>query len=232
MEAQVYKTSGEASSKVTLPENIFGVRWNADLVTQVVNSLNSSKRKPVAHTKNRGEVRGGGKKPWQQKGTGQARHGSRRSPIWVGGGITHGPRNEKNFLRKISKNMRTKALYTILSRKYREGEILFVDSLKLSAPKTKVAVGTLQSMAKIKGYEDIYKKRKNSALVLTSSKNSEVERSFSNLGNVEVLEARNMHPLALLQYKYVVIENPAVALKVIPGKITMKEKKIAAKTTK
>src|SRR3972149_9857733 len=117
MDAAIYDIDGKKSGTVTLPENVFGVRWNADLVKQVSDSLLSAKRKPIAHTKNRGEVRGGGKKPWQQKGTGRARHGSIRSPIWVGGGVTGGPRKEKNFERKVSKKMKAKALYTILSQK-------------------------------------------------------------------------------------------------------------------
>jgi large subunit ribosomal protein L4 len=217
-EATIYNTKGAEAGKVTLPDNVFGLPWNADLVTQVANSLNSSKRKNVAHTKNRADVRGGGKKPWQQKGTGRARHGSRRSPIWVGGGVTHGPRNDKNYDRKVSKKMKAKALYVLLSRKYKDGEILFVDSLKLSEPKTKVAVGALSGLSKVKGFGGILSKRNNSAVIALGEKNLDTERSFRNLGNVEVMEARNLHPLALLEYKYLVIENPEEALKAFPGK--------------
>src|SRR3954465_13891851 len=126
MQTEIYNVEGKKAGNITLPENVFGLRWNADLVKQVVDSLLSSQRKNVAHTKNRGEVRGGGKKPWQQKGTGRARHGSSRSPIWVGGGITHGPRNDKNYERLVSKKMKTKALHTLLSRKWKDGEVLFV----------------------------------------------------------------------------------------------------------
>src|SRR3990167_1999081 len=129
MESVVYNIEGKKAGTITLPDSIFGVRWNADLVKQVADSLMSTKRKPVAHTKNRGEVRGGGKKPWQQKGTGRARHGSTRSPIWIGGGVSGGPRNEKNFDKKINKKMKAKALYTILSAKLKNGEVLFVDDL-------------------------------------------------------------------------------------------------------
>jgi len=121
MEATIYNTSGKLMGKIRLPGDVFGLPWNADLVHQVVTSLQTSRRKPYAHVKTRGEVRGGGRKPWKQKGTGRARHGSTRSPIWVGGGVTHGPRNEKNFERKVSKKMKTKALYTILSAKYFNG---------------------------------------------------------------------------------------------------------------
>lgn len=217
MEAQVYSIGGKKTDTITLPENIFGLPWNADLVHQVAVSLASSKRKNVAHTKDRSEVRGGGKKPWRQKGTGRARHGSNRSPIWVGGGVTHGPRNEKNYERTVSKKMRAKALYTILSKKFRDGEILLVDSMSLSEPKTREAVRALGSLSTVSGFEQLLSKRNNSATIALSSKNKETERSFSNMGNVEVLEARNLHPLIVLEHKYLVIENPKEALEVFPG---------------
>lgn len=217
MEAKVYDIKAKETGTVTLPENIFGLSWNSDLVHQVATSLMTNKRKPVAHVKERGEVRGGGKKPWQQKGTGRARHGSTRSPIWVGGGVTHGPRNEKNFERKVSKKMRAKALFTILSRKYKDGEILFVDSITLSEPKTSVAVTTLHKLAQVKGFENLLSKKNNSAVIALSSKNLDVERSMKNLGNMEVLEARNLHPLTLLSHKYLVLESPSTSIAQIPG---------------
>jgi large subunit ribosomal protein L4 len=222
MEAKVYNTKGKESGSIELSEKIFGLPWNSDLVHQVSTSLQSSIRKAVAHTKDRSEVRGGGKKPWQQKGTGRARHGSIRSPLWVGGGVTHGPRNEKNFERKVSKTMKTKALYTILSRKFKDGEILFIDSMNLSAPKTKIAKETMQTLASIKGFENIFTKKRNSAVIALATKSKEVERSMANFGNFEVLEARNIHPLALLKYKYLVIENPESAFKVLPGQTAKK----------
>lgn len=240
MEANVYDIKAKVASTISLPESLFGVSWNSDLVHQVAMSLNSSKRKAIAHTKDRSEVRGGGKKPWQQKGTGRARHGSNRSPIWVGGGITHGPRNEKNFERKVSKKMKAKAFYTILSRKYKDGEVLFVDSISFSAPKTKEAVLALKGLAGVKGFESLFSKKNNSAVFALAAKNKDVERSMSNLGNMEVVEARNLHPLALLKYKYVVIENPTASLSLLPGRSFFEgekiEKKIkapkVAKTTK
>src|SRR5688572_16302299 len=117
MEANIYNKEGKAIGKVQLPEELFGLPWNADLVHQVVVSMQSNARAPIAHTKTRAEVSGTNQKPWQQKGTGRARHGQRISPIWRGGGISHGPRNDRNFEKKINKKMRTKALFTVLSKK-------------------------------------------------------------------------------------------------------------------
>lgn len=222
MESTIYSLEGKKVGNITLPDSIFAVRWNADLVKQVVDSLLSSKRKNIAHTKDRSDVSGGGKKPWQQKGTGRARHGSIRSPIWVGGGVAHGPRNEKNFDRKVSKKMKAKALYTILSRKFKDGEVLFVDSVTLSEPKTKVAISALNSLSSVKGFESIFSKRKNAVVIALGSKNKETERAFSNLANIEVLEARNLNPLTLLQYKYLVIENPEQVVKAISEKKSKK----------
>jgi len=222
MEAIIYSQSGKESKKLTLPENVFGVKWNADLVHQVVTSMETSARNPVAHAKDRADVRGGGKKPWKQKGTGRARHGSTRSPIWVGGGVTHGPTNEKNFERKVKKKMKAKALYTILSAKFKKGQIIFVDSLKFTDSKTKEAKEVLSSLSKIEGFKDLLSKRKNSAYIATSTKDASVERSFGNFGNLIVDEIRNMSPLDLMKYKYVVITNPEAGLELISHKLDNK----------
>src|SRR5882724_5211705 len=140
MESIIYNVQGKETGKITLPESIFGLPWNADLVHQVVVAMQANARQNTAHTKDRSEVRGGGRKPWQQKGTGRARHGSSRSPIWKGGGVTHGPRNEKDYSQKINRQARQKALLVVLSRKLADKEIIFVDSLSLEAPKTKDAI--------------------------------------------------------------------------------------------
>ena len=215
MEATIYDTKGKSAGKVKLPEDIFGLKWNADLVHQVATSLATNKRKPLAHTKTRGEVRGGGKKPWQQKGLGRARHGSTRSPIWVGGGVAHGPRNEKNFARKVGKVMKDKAFYTILSRKWQDGEVLFVDTL--DTKKTKEAVLALKNLSQVKGFERLLTKKKNSAILALASKNLSAEKSMRNLGNVEAMDVRNLNPLALLNYKYLVIEDPTESFAKLPG---------------
>ena len=218
MEATIYNQTGKPVGKTNIPESIFGVPWNADLVHEVVRLMNSNSRNNIAHTKTRGEVRGGGKKPWKQKGTGRARHGSSRSPIWVGGGVTHGPRNDKNFDRKINKKARAKALYTILSRKFKEGEILFVDSLNFTAPKTKEAKGILGSLATVKGFEKLATKRANAAIIAMEKKESKIEKSFQNMGNVSVEEFRNINPVSVLNHTYLIIMNPEESLKALTAK--------------
>jgi large subunit ribosomal protein L4 len=219
MEAIVYNVEGKNVGKVALPESIFGLSWNADLVHQVMVSMRSNERDPIAHTKTRGEVSGGGKKPWRQKGTGRARHGSTRSPIWVGGGVAHGPRNDKNYSRKINKKVKTKALLTVLSRKFRDGEVLFVDTLSFTVPKAAQAKTTLTTLAGIKGFEKLATKPKNAALIAIEKKTNAVMKSFSNFGNVEVEEARNISALSLLNHKYLVITNPKESLAHLEAKL-------------
>ena len=213
MKSKIYNQKGEEVGSTTLADDVFSLPWNADLVHQVVTSMMSDAREPIAHTKTRGEVRGGGKKPWQQKGLGRARHGSIRSPIWVGGGIAHGPRKDKNFSRKVNRGMKAKALRVILSRKLKDNEIILVDSLDFSAPKTKEAAGVIRSLSSIKGFERLSQKKVNSAFIALPSKNRAVEKSFNNFSNVEVGETRNLNPLHILNYKYLVITDPESSLK-------------------
>jgi large subunit ribosomal protein L4 len=222
METIIYNQKGKEAGKITLPEAVFGLKWNADLVHQVTTSMESSARTPVAHTKGRGAVRGGGKKPWKQKGTGRARHGSTRSPIWVGGGVTHGPSKDKNYFRKVNKKMKAKALYTILSAKFRDGQILFVDNLAFSEAKTKLAKDTISTLSKVKGFSDLLSKRKNSAYIAIADKDATVSRSLSNFSNMVTDEIRNVSPLDLLKYKYLVVVNPEAGLKAITGKLVKK----------
>jgi len=217
--AKVYNQSGKESGSVTLPEAVFGLPWNADLVHQVVQSMLSNARRNTAHAKGRGEVRGGGRKPWKQKGTGRARHGSIRSPIWVGGGVTGGPNKDKNYSRKINKKVSAKALYTVLSKKYKEGEVIFIDSLSTKESKTKEAKKIFDNLAKVKGFEPLASKKRNRAVLTLLNRDTSVERSFKNFSNISVEEVRNMNPVRLLQYKYLVITDPEKSLKVVAARL-------------
>ncbi|HEY1037458.1 MAG TPA: 50S ribosomal protein L4 [Candidatus Paceibacterota bacterium] len=219
IEVKVYNQEGKSVNTLALPAEIFGLSWNADLVHQVVTSMQSSARQPVAHTKTRGEVRGGGKKPWKQKGTGRARHGSTRSPIWVGGGVAHGPRNDKDYTRKINKKMKAKALYTILSGKLRDGEMIILDSFALAESKTKQAKSVLSKLGTISGFEKLPVRRNNAALIAVPKLDENTKRGFQNMGNLEVMEVRNINPVALLKYKYVVLASPEESIKTLTSKM-------------
>lgn len=219
MEATLYNQTGKSAGKLSLPKEVFGLPWNADLVHEVVRLMNSNSRSPIAHTKTRGEVRGGGKKPWKQKGTGRARHGSNRSPIWVGGGVAHGPRNDKNFDRKINKKAKNKALFTILSRKFKDGEILFVDSLEISAPKTADAKAILSNLSSVKGYEKLAGKKKNAAIITIDKKSDVITKSFRNIGSISVEELRNINPVSILNNTLLVVTNAKEAVKSLETKL-------------
>jgi large subunit ribosomal protein L4 len=219
MNAQIYDIRGKEAGTIALDPKVWGLKFNRDLVHQVVTTILTARRTPVAHTKTRGEVRGGGRKPWKQKGTGQARHGSRRSPIWVGGGVAHGPRNEKNFDRKVNKKVKAKALFTVLSKKLADGEVLFVNSLSFKEPKTKEAKAVLAQLSTIKGFEKLSLKRKNAAYLALDTRDANTFKSFANFSNLIVDEARNMNIVDLLNKKFVIITNPEVSLKALSSKI-------------
>ncbi len=219
METTVYNQAGKETGKFTLPESVFGLPWNSDLVHQVSVSMESNKRTPVAHVKDRGAVRGGGKKPWRQKGTGRARHGSSRSPIWVGGGITHGPTNEKNYARKVNKDMKSKALAVVLSKKFKQGEIIFVDSISFTDFKTKEARKVLEALGKIKGFERLTTKSKNAIHIALPKKDVKIERSFRNFSKLSIGELRNINVLDTLGKKYILIVDPKESVKILESKI-------------
>ncbi len=218
-EAIVYGMDGAKSSTVTLPAELFGVKWNADLVHQVVVSMQANARPTVANTKFRGEVSGGGKKPWKQKGTGRARHGSTRSPIWVGGGVTHGPRAERDYSVKINKKMRAAALMSVLSRKMKDGEVILVEKMSFATPKTSEAKKALSAIAKAAEAPMLVTKKSNAALIVLSGNDTAAKKSFRNLGNILSEEVRNLNPVDIMNRRYLVIENPTESFAVLSGKL-------------
>jgi len=199
----VYNQEGKEVSELKLNEAIFNLPWNADLVHQAVRIALANQRQVLASTKDRSEVSGGGRKPWRQKGTGRARHGSIRSPLWKGGGITFGPTKERNFKLKINKKMARKAFLTALSTKAKDSELLVLDDLKLSVPKTK-------EMAKImKNFPQV----KTSLLVLLdrrslgeggANKNENLKRAGRNLPNLGIINIDNLNILDILKYKHLI----------------------------
>lgn len=222
METEVYNQKGKSVGKLALPETIFGLPWNGDLVHQVVTAMQANARTPVAHTKTRGEVRGGGRKPWKQKGTGRARHGSTRSPIWKGGGVTHGPRNEKSYEQKINKKMRIKALFTVLSEKLRKGQILFVEEMTLKNIKTKDAVAVIKDLSGVKGFEKITGGNKTNLYITVPAKSDTLKKSFANINTAEIDEIRNINPVDLLAFRYIIIAQPKESIAFLGGKVEKK----------
>jgi large subunit ribosomal protein L4 len=228
MEAIIYNQQAKEAGKIALPEEVFGLNWNADLVHQVVTSMNMDARTPYAHTKTRAEVRGGGKKPWQQKGTGRARHGSSRSPIWVKGGVAHGPRNDKNYSRKVNRKMKSRALNVILSAKLKDQEVLFVDAISMNESKTKHAADIIKTLGGSKAFGTLGTKRANAAIIAFPSKDIAIERAFRNIGKISIMESRNLSPVDLLNYKYVIFVNPAESIKPLSEKSSKRVKEVAA----
>lgn len=222
LEATIYSADAKKAGTITLPEGVFGVAWNDSLMHQVVTAMQSNARGSTAHTKFRGEVRGGGKKPWAQKGTGRARHGSIRSPIWKGGGVTHGPRSEKNYERTIPHKMRAKALFMALSRKFKDNEIIFVESFGLKTPKTAIAKKSLVALSRIAGFEKLSAKKKNAALIAIPDASGASYKSFRNVGNINCVAARNLNPVSVLGNTFIVIESPESMIEFLSKKVVWK----------
>lgn len=200
MLVNTYDQNGKEVGQTRLPSEIFDVKLNPDLVHQVVVSQMAIRRKVIAHTKTRAEVRGGGKKPWRQKGTGRARAGSIRSPIWRGGGVTFGPTTERVFKKRIPKKMRRKALFMVLSAKAKENLLLVLDNLKIEKPKTKLMVEILNKLFLKKG----------SGLVVLPRMDKNIIKAVNNIPRVSTVQAKDLNVLDLLCYKYIMMPKEAI----------------------
>ena len=195
----VYNLQGKEVGEVELNPKIFGLKVNQTLVTQAVLVQQANDRQVVAHTKTKGEVRGGGKKPWTQKGTGRARHGSIRSPQWKGGGVVFGPRSDRNFELSINKKQKRKALLMSLSDKLSDNKIIIVDSLALSTPKTKELANGLSKL-----------KIDRSALITTAEANQGLVRASQNLKKIAVIRANSLNILDVISHKHLVLDKASL----------------------
>lgn len=192
MKLDTYNQDGKKIGTYDAPDNLFGLPLNNDLVYQVFRAKISNARKNYAHTKTRAEVRGGGRKPWRQKGTGRARHGSIRSPIWVGGGVTFGPSRDKSYAKKINKKMNSKAIFTVLSSKARNKNIFVIENLDYSEPKTRQGVKLIDKLKINSQTNVIYgvKKDQNFKLVFRNIPRT-TPVSIDGLNVVDVLRNSN-----------------------------------------
>jgi len=185
---------------VALDERLFGAQVNKDLLYRMVRLQMANRRQGTASTKTRGEVRGGGRKPWRQKGTGRARHGSRRSPLWVGGGTTFGPK-PRSYEMDLTKKMRAGALVSALSDRAGDGHVILIDRIGFDEPKTKSAVALLQRM----GVE-------GSTLIVVGSAEygRAVKKSFTNLRYVKCIAGCGINVYDILRHDTLIMTAGAV----------------------
>ena len=206
MNTDVYNVKNEKVSTVELPDELFAAPWRPRLVQQVLLAQQANVRRPWAHAKDRSEVAGGGRKPWRQKGTGRARHGSIRSPLWSGGGKAHGPNKERDFSQKVNKKMKRAALASVLSRKLKNAEVKVFESLAVAEPKTKLASEMLRSMLSMKKTS-----KRFDVLVVRDLENKMIGRAARNLEKATVIAADSLNLNDVMGHKYVFVEAAALA---------------------
>lgn len=198
IDLSVHNIKGEEIGEISLNENIFNAKINKYLVYQVVKRYLADKRRGTASTKNRSEVRGGGAKPWRQKGTGRARAGTNRSPIWVGGGTVFGP-TPRDYSYSLPKKMKIIALKSVLSDKAKNNEIVIVDKLSLNENKTKKMVEILKNL-----------KALEKPLVITGKEDKNIEQAIRNIEGAIALPVSKLNTYDLLNHGKVIFTKEAI----------------------
>jgi large subunit ribosomal protein L4 len=196
----VRNVQGEVRGQRELPEDLFGVEIKVSLMHQVVVAGAAAQRAGTHSTKTRGDVSGGGVKPWRQKGTGRARHGSNRSPIWAGGGVAHGP-HPRDYAMRVNRKMKKAALRSALTDAVASGKIALVDELAFDAPRTKDAIGLLKAL-----------ELEGKVLLVIEAPDEALEKSFRNLRNVKIDYPGNLSTYDLLYADRVVFTGAALDL--------------------
>jgi len=187
----IYNQGGQEIGQEELAAEIFGISPKAIVIQQAVEAQLANRRQVLAHTKTRADVRGGGRKPWRQKGTGRARHGSIRSPIWVGGGITFGPRSDRNFSKKINKKAKRLALFMCLSDKANNQKLYLIDDLKIAEPKTKLlqeVIGLLPGA-------------KQKLLLAIKPGDKKIFQAGRNLNKIKIISASSLNVYDVLNHQ-------------------------------
>jgi len=214
MKVDTYNQNGKKIGHTLLPEDIFEVKMNQDLVHQVMVSQRANKRQGTAHAKDRSEVSGGGRKPWRQKGTGRARHGSIRSPIWKGGGVTFGPRKEKVYKKTIPKKMRRKALFMVLSAKAKDNMLLVLDKIKIEEAKTKMMTQIIENLKTClpAGREKIKYFEGKSILIALAQMDKDIILASRNIPKIKTIQVKDLNVLDLLNYKYLIMPKETIEI--------------------
>lgn len=196
----LFNQAGSQVGDIELNETVFGIEPNTHVLHDAVVMQQAAKRQGTHAVKNRSAVRGGGRKPWKQKGTGKARQGSIRSPQWVGGGVVFGP-TPRNYSYKLPKKVRRLALKSALSTKVKDEEIIVLENLSIDAPKTKEIINLLAAL-------NVNEK----ALIITTNKDDNVIKSASNLKGIKVLNASQINTLDILAHDRLIVTKDAVEL--------------------
>ena len=199
MEAKVYNKNAKESGTIDLPESLFGLKWNPDLVNQVVLSMESAKHGPWAHARDRAHVSGGGKKPWKQKGTGRARFGSSRNPIWRGGGVVFGPRGNENYTKKLTTTSKRVALRQALT---------LANTAKKIVVKDVKTTGKTAELAKFVTDNKLDRK----VLLVVDEKTPEIIRATSNLQNILLIRAQYLSVYHILNADHIVLSTKSVPI--------------------
>ena len=194
----VFNKEGNKVADMELNENVFATEVNEYALHQVVVALLANKRQGTQSTKTRSEVRGGGIKPWRQKGTGRARQGSIRAPQWIKGGIVFAPK-PRDYRVSVPKSMRKVAMKSALTSKVQENQMIVLDSLNFEAPKTKNIVAMLKAL------------EANKALIITAESNEVVYKSARNIQGINIIPANNINVYDLLKYEKLIITKEAVS---------------------
>lgn len=206
IKANIFSSKGrKLKKKVSLPEEIFKVKPNKKLVAQAVRVYLANQRQGTASTKSRSEVRGSRRKIWRQKGTGRARHGDRYAPIFVGGGIAHGPK-PRDFSLKMPQKMKRKALFGVLSFKLNQGDLLIVKNLKKIKPRTKEMLAVMKNL-KLKTKNQ---KLKNRTLLVIPKKIEKIILAGRNLKNLEICSAQLLNSYQVLNCEKLVLMEEAI----------------------
>ncbi len=201
LSTKLYNQKGEEVGNIELSEKIFGVKANEALLHQAVVTQLANERQVLAHTKDRSEVSGGGKKPWKQKGTGRARQGSIRAPQWIGGGIVFGPLKTRNFSKKINKKMKQKAMFMVLSDKLANSNLAILDKLEVGEYKTRIFNQIISGLEK----KAFRAEKKRSVLMINDKKDEKVIKSGRNLKGIEIINSENINIVDLLKYRNLII---------------------------